>query len=106
MQACRVDDAESTAWMATQPLLFGVVDGRRARLPEERQGDGRLALARGIAVRAFGSEAVADAWLEAATPDLGGLSPADLVVDSDEGSRLALLHLVRHHRRTMDGGDG
>ncbi len=106
MEACPGTDAKFTAWASSQPLLFAMVDGRPARLPEEHQGRGRLALARGIAVRAFGSEAVADAWLEAATPDLGGLSPADLVADSDEGSRLALLHLVRHHRRTMDGGDG
>jgi hypothetical protein len=42
----------------------------------------------------------------AARQGLGALSPADQVVDSDEGSPLALLHLVRHHRRTMDGGDG
>jgi hypothetical protein len=106
MQACPEADAEFTAWVASQPLLFGVVDGRGTRLPEERQGDGRLALARGIAVRAFDSEAAADAWLAAATPDLGGLSPADLVADSDEGSRLALFHLVRHRRRAMVRGDG
>jgi uncharacterized protein (DUF2384 family) len=64
-----------------------------------------MVLARAIAVRAFGSEAEADAWLAATTPDLGGLSPADLIADSDEGSRLALLVLVQHHRRTMDRGD-
>ena len=105
MQACTAADAEFAAWAASQPMLFAMVDGRPGRLPEEHRGDGRLALARGIAVRAFGLEAAADAWLAAATPDLSGLSPADLVADPDEGSRLALLHLVRHRRRTTDGSD-
>jgi hypothetical protein len=89
-----------------QPIRFGLVEGRRALLPEEHQGDARLALARGIAGRAFGSVGAADAWLAAATPELGGLAPRDLIAESAEGSRIALVHLVRHHRQILDAGDG
>ena len=99
-------DAEFLEWAAGQPTRFGVVDGRRVRLAEEHQGEGRLALARGIAMRAFGSADTADAWLAAPTPDLGGLSPADLITENDEGSRLALLALVRLHRGMLASGDG
>ena len=75
MQACTAADAEFAAWAASQPMLFAMVDGRPGRLPEEHRGDGRLALARGIAVRAFGLEAAADAWLAAATPTSAACRP-------------------------------
>ena len=99
-------DAEFVDWAASQSLRFGLVEGRRTLLAEEHQDQARLALARGIAVRAFGSTATADAWMATATPDLGGLSPGDLIGESDEGSRIALVHLVRHHRRILDVGGG
>ena len=99
-------DAEFLAWSATQPIRFGLVDGRRVRLGEEHQGDGRLALARVIAERAFGSAAEAEAWLTSPARDLGGLSPVDLIVESDQGSRVALLALVRLHRGMLAAGDG
>ena len=99
-------DAEFLEWAARQPIRFEVVDGRRVRLSEERQGEGRLMLARGIAVRAFGSVDTANAWLATPAPDLGDLSPADLIAEGDEGSRLALLALVRQHRGMLAVGDG
>lgn len=99
-------DAEFRDWAAEQPIRFGLVDGRRARLPEEHQGGARLALARAMAIRGFGSAEAADAWLVTPTPDLGGLSPADLITESDEGSRLALIALVRLHRLVLDTDNG
>ncbi len=99
-------DAEFRDWAAEQPIRFGLVDGVRVRLAEEHQGGARLALAGAMAIRGFGSAEAADAWLTTPTPDLGGLSPADLIAESDEGSRLALMALVRRHRLMLDAGDG
>jgi hypothetical protein len=99
-------DVEFREWAARQPLGFGLVDGQRVRLAEEHQGEARLALARAMAIRAFGAPEAADAWLATPTSDLGGLSPADLVTESDEGRRLALIALVRRQRLMLDAGDG
>ena len=99
-------DAEFRDWAAEQPIGFGLVDGRRVRLAEEHQGGARLALARAMALRAFGCPEAADAWLATPTPDLGGLSPTDLIAESEEGSRLALMALVRRHRLMLDAGNG
>ena len=99
-------DAEFRDWAAEQPIRFGMVDGRRVRLAEEHQGGARLVQARALALRAFGSVKAADAWLATPTPDLGGLSPGDLIAESDEGSRLALMALVRRHRLMLDTGNG
>ncbi len=99
-------DAEFRDWAAEQTIRFGVVDGRRLRLAEEHQGGARLELARTMALRAFGSPGVADAWLATPTPGLGGLSSADLVVESDEGSPIALMALVRLHRLMLDAASG
>ncbi len=99
-------DAEFRDWAAEQPIRFGVVDGRRVRLAEEHQGGARLVQAHAMALRAFGSTEAADAWLTTPTPDLGGLSPADLIAESDEGSRLALMALVSLHRLMLDVASG
>ena len=99
-------NTEFLEWAAGQTFRFGLIDGRRVRLDEEQQVEGRLALARNIATRAFGTVDAADDWLATPTPDLGGLSPADLIAESDEGGRLALLALVRQHRRMLAAGDG
>ena len=90
---------EFLEWAGSQRIRFGVVGGRRMRLPEEQQAEARLGIAGDIARRAFGCDAMADTWLRSPSEDLGGVSPAAFVTESDEGSRLALLALVRQRRR-------
>ena len=99
-------DAEFHAWADRQPARFGIVDGRRVRLAEEHQGAARLAMARAIAARVLGGPDAGDEWLETPAPDLDGRTPADMAAVGDEGSRLALLALVRRHRREPETGDG
>ena len=101
-----MNDTDLAAWAAQQPLACELVEGRLVLSAEHHQAPAGLAALRHIANGVFGNPDQADAWLATPSPDFGGLAPADLTNDSEEGSQLVLRTLIRWHRATLEPGDG
>ena len=97
--------SERSDWAAQQPLAYELVGGRLVRLGNEHQGPARLAVMRRIAEGVFGCAERAVAWIATPSPQFGGLSPADLANENEEGSQLALRALIRWHRTTLELDD-
>ena len=97
---------DTSGWAARQPLAYELVEERLVLSAEEHQAPARLAALRRIAKGVFGHSDQANAWLTRPSPDFGGLSPADLANDSEEGNQLVLRTLIRWHRTTLEPGDG
>ena len=101
-----LNDTDLAVWAAQQPLAYELVEERLVLSAEEHQMPARLAALRRIADGVFGSPSQTDAWLITPSPDFGGLAPADLANDSEEGGQLVLRTLIRWHRTTLEPGAG
>lgn len=100
------DDTERAAWAAQQPRLYELVGDRLVLSPEHAQAPSRTAALRHVAEQVFGHVNQANTWLTTPSAALGGLSPADLAEEGDEGSQLALQALIRSHRAPLEPDDG
>ena len=101
-----MNDIDLATWAAQQPLAYALKEGRLVLSAEHHQAPSRLATLRHIAKGVFGNPKQVDAWMATASSDLGGLAPADLAIDSEEGSQLVLRTLIRWHRAMLEPDDG
>ena len=97
---------EFALWAARQPLQYELVDEHPVRLPEEQQAPFRLQVVKALAEAIFDQPDHVTAWMANASAEFGGLSPADIAAESEEGSQMVLRSLVRWHRGMIDKPGG
>ena len=90
-----MSEEEFRDWETRQPRAFILADGRPVCLPEEFQASSRLDRVRQLAMKVLADEIATAAWMGAPQVKLGGLEPATLASDGEEGCKLVLLELVR-----------
>ena len=101
-----MSEIELVEWAAQQSIAFEVVSGRVVRSAEEGQAPFRLAALRQMAEGVFGPGDQAAVWLATPSAELGGVSPADLANENEDGHQLALRTLICWHRMNMEQGNG
>jgi hypothetical protein len=102
----RMSSADFNHWAARQPLAYELVDGVPVRHAKERQSPFRVAVVNALAEVVFEQPDVATAWLSTACSEFGGLSPADVAAESEDGSQFVLRSLLQWHRRASSTCNG
>ena len=90
---------EFRTWEARQPLRFDLVDGRPVRLPDEDQGQSRLARVRRTARQILADEDSLRTWMAAPLNALDGFGPEAVAAESEDGCQLVLKLLVMSSRQ-------
>jgi hypothetical protein len=89
-----ITPAEFADWEPRQPVRFALLNGQPVRLPVGEQAAPRLSCIRTIAARVLASGASVETWLTTPSPALGGLAPADLAAEDEQGCQMVLRLLI------------